>query len=271
MGSAMCFPVETLVFAACCEYVTREHGHRLRYSVFGDDIIVPTECYDDLLHVLSLLGFKVNQDKSFFKPSDWFRESCGGEYCDGYDVTPLRVSRKYYAVLDNVALTGLTETANEAHRRGFTYLRSYLIGKLATREDFIPYFSQTSLLGDSYSNYHTKRRWNTDLQRIECNVSFTRSSYEERNEQIAYFHRLILNNEESSDNEDTPWSEWDIIPSWDDEASATETGQVTVKSKKDWAAKPFEESDVEFIHYFLSTVHGIELTTQPESDMVIQI
>nr|WKV33071.1 MAG: RNA-dependent RNA polymerase [Riboviria sp.] len=251
MGSAMCFPVETLIFAACCEYVTREHGHHLTYSVFGDDIIVPTECYDDILYVLTILGFRVNTDKSFYEPNVWFRESCGGEFCDGYDVTPLRVSRKYHHEMDNVALTGLIDTANEASKRGFTYLRSFLIGRLKARPDFIPYFDETSILGDSYSNYHTKRRWNDELQRIECFVSHNKTEYVARDEHIAYLHRLVLMNEEQSINEDLPYLDFQPIPNWDDESSSAETGQMTVKSTKGWARKAFEDVDQPFVDYFV--------------------
>lgn len=249
MGSAMCFPVETLIFAACCEYVTREHGRHLTYSVFGDDIIVPTECYDDVLHVLTVLGFTVNRDKSFFEPECWFRESCGGEFCDGFDVTPLRVSRKYYSELDNVALTGLIETANEASKRGFSFLRSFLIGRLKNSKRFIPFFSETSLLGDSYSNYHTKRRWNIDLQRIDCYVSINKVRREPRNEHIAYFHSLVLMNEEKAASEENPWEEYEVIPSWDDQASPADTGSRTVLSTRGWAGKTFEHLDDDFIAF----------------------
>lgn len=95
MGSALCFPIETIIFAAICQYVTREHGVTKDYSVFGDDIIVPTQCAEDVMITLEVLGFRVNREKSFFDPDCWFRESCGAEFCDGFDVTPLRVSRKY--------------------------------------------------------------------------------------------------------------------------------------------------------------------------------
>lgn len=256
MGSAMCFPVETLIFAACCEYVTREHGHRLTYSVFGDDIIVPTDCFDDMLYVLTILGFKVNSDKSFFSPEIWFRESCGGEYCDGYDVTPLRVSRKYYAVLDDVSLTGLIDTANKALEKGFIHLRSFLIGKMKAATGFIPFFDQTSILSNNYTNYHTKRKWNEDLQRIECYVSHNKIQYEDRDERIAYLHRLVLDQLEPCLNEETPWKDTEVIPSWDDTANSTETGKFTVKSKKSWAPKTFEEDDVEFINYFVELLRA---------------
>jgi len=264
MGSAMCFPVETLIFAAIAEYVTREHGRHQRYSIFGDDIIVSTECYEDMVYVLTTLGFRVNTSKSFYDPNCWFRESCGGEYCDGYDVTPLRVSRKYHAERDAVSLTGLIDTANEAYDRGFKYLRSYLIGKLTSFKGFIPFFDETSLRGPSYSNYHTKRRWNDDLQRIECYVSHNKSTFKERDELIAYLHSLVLNNLEEVVNEDLPWYEPEFIPSWDDEGTTTETGRVTVHSVGSWAPKAFSDEDIPFIEYFTGKkLTALEVTPQP--------
>lgn len=77
MGSALCFPIETIIFAAICEFVTREHGVNGDYSVFGDDIIVPTHCVEDVVYVLDTLGFRVNHDKSFYHSDCWFCESCG--------------------------------------------------------------------------------------------------------------------------------------------------------------------------------------------------
>lgn len=250
MGSAMCFPVETLIFAACCEYVTREHGFYGDFSVFGDDIIVPTECSADMFYVLDILGFTVNKSKSFFEEDCWFRESCGGEYCDGYDVTPLRVSRKYYSLLDDVSVTGLIETANGAYEKGFHYLRAFFVKKLKDRPGFIPLFSQISLHGPSYSNYHTNRRWNPDLHRIECRVSGTRAKRAESNSDIAYFHWLVSNFDDKLSSDTTPWVEFCPIPSWDDEALILGTGKITVSSEKSWAEKPYEKGDDSFITYF---------------------
>lgn len=49
MGSALCFPVETIIFASICAYVTHGHGVSGDFSVFGDDIIVPTQCVEQVM------------------------------------------------------------------------------------------------------------------------------------------------------------------------------------------------------------------------------
>jgi hypothetical protein len=59
MGNGYTFTIETLVFAALCKSL----GSR-RYSVYGDDIIIETELYGDLVEMLSYLGFEVNEEKS---------------------------------------------------------------------------------------------------------------------------------------------------------------------------------------------------------------
>jgi len=167
MGSALCFPIETIIFASICQLVTRRHGFAEDYSVFGDDIIVPTQCVEDLVSILTTLGFRVNRDKSFYRSDCWFRESCGAEYCDGFDVTPMRVSRKYDSKDgEDVRLSGLVDLANAAYEKGFRNLRHFFLDKLR-KSDFIPMFGPNHLLGDNYTNYHTKTRWNKDLQRDE--------------------------------------------------------------------------------------------------------
>jgi hypothetical protein len=59
MGNGFTFTIETLVFSALCKSL----GSR-RFSVYGDDIIIETELYDDLVEMLSYLGFEVNEEKS---------------------------------------------------------------------------------------------------------------------------------------------------------------------------------------------------------------
>jgi len=83
MGNGFTFPLETLIFwslaASCCD---RDSDA----TVYGDDIIVPSEKYPLLCEVLRYAGFQVNEKKSF--SSGPFRESCGKDYFRGIDVRP---------------------------------------------------------------------------------------------------------------------------------------------------------------------------------------
>jgi len=94
MGNGFTFPLQTLLFAAVVRAVYHEHGlpcscPRTEFGVFGDDIIVARECYDDVIRYLTKLGFQVNADKSF--NTGPFRESCGHDYYEGTFVRPVYI------------------------------------------------------------------------------------------------------------------------------------------------------------------------------------
>ncbi len=100
MGSALCFPIEAMVFLTVAlvgiervlnRQLTARDVKSLRGSVrvYGDDIIVPTKYVHSVIDHLETFGFRVNVDKSFWNGK--FRESCGKEYYDGHDVSITRV------------------------------------------------------------------------------------------------------------------------------------------------------------------------------------
>jgi hypothetical protein len=90
MGNGYTFELETLVFASIIYAVRQMRGEETSFGkdcfVFGDDIIVPSECSKDLIAALQLVGFETNADKTFVDGP--FRESCGGDYFEGIDVRP---------------------------------------------------------------------------------------------------------------------------------------------------------------------------------------
>ena len=100
MGSALCFPVEAMVFLTIV-FLGLQDAHRRRLTskdiksyrgrvrVYGDDIIVPSTALNHVIARLTAFGLKVNSDKTFSDGK--FRESCGRDYYDGTDVTPVRV------------------------------------------------------------------------------------------------------------------------------------------------------------------------------------
>lgn len=219
MGSALCFPIETLVFAAACAVVCGRHSVSSRdrsiagdFSVFGDDIIVPTEVSADLVSVLTQLGFRVNDDKSFTDADCWYRESCGGEFCEGVDVTPLRISRKYSSSFSKEkgstktitsGIAGIIDMANMAWQYGFLTLRSWLIQRYQ-REDqarpLIPIFGENGFLGDHCTNYHTRSRHDRYLHRQTIYGShFVAKTTNKGNDEVAYRHWLEVRSSNLSD------------------------------------------------------------------------
>jgi len=101
MGSALCFPIEAMVFLTIIFLgIERELSAPLseatdilpfsqQVRVFGDDLIVPKEYVLSVVDELSVFGHKVNVSKSFW--AGRFRESCGREYYEGQDVSIVKV------------------------------------------------------------------------------------------------------------------------------------------------------------------------------------
>lgn len=102
MGSALCFPIEAMVFLTIAymgsrgrEYAGSLGGRKsfLRnVRVYGDDIIVPRDMAQSVSSELEAFGLKVNRSKSFWTGK--FRESCGGDFYDGVAVKPLYIKTK---------------------------------------------------------------------------------------------------------------------------------------------------------------------------------
>jgi len=101
MGSALCFPLEAMVFLTVIflgierelsaplshEVVVKHFREQVR--VFGDDLVVPRDYVLSVVDELSTFGYKVNIGKSYW--TGRFRESCGREYYDGQDVSIVKV------------------------------------------------------------------------------------------------------------------------------------------------------------------------------------
>lgn len=90
MGNAFTFELESAIFycltIAVCEQLQLDTED---VSVYGDDIICPTDAYPLLQRTLELYGFTVNLEKSFH--TGFFRESCGADYLHGFDIRPCYV------------------------------------------------------------------------------------------------------------------------------------------------------------------------------------
>jgi hypothetical protein len=95
MGNGFTFPLMTLILVALIYGYRCTRGGPSLYidwsntCVFGDDIIIPTHEYSGFVDVLTKAGLIVNYDKSYSAGS--FRESCGGDFLNGVDVTPFYV------------------------------------------------------------------------------------------------------------------------------------------------------------------------------------
>ena len=186
MGSALCFPIETLVFSAIAELAVRlgrERGttqdpitgvYSSFWTVYGDDIILPKGAYNIATDILTSLNFKVNEDKSYNNSP--FKESCGGNYFAGVDITPVRWSISFpEGNLTPDSYTALCAKANQAYESSFKLLRTFILHKMGEYGK-VPYFvSMRGLSPHIYSptptNFLARRHVIKRLQAIE--VSYT--------------------------------------------------------------------------------------------------
>jgi len=110
MGNGFTFELESLLFYTLARATAYFRGVRGIVSVYGDDIICPTELSTSLVEVLGFFGFSINKEKSFVEGS--FRESCGGHYDNGVDITP------FYIRAPIRTLPDLIDVANKLRQWG---------------------------------------------------------------------------------------------------------------------------------------------------------
>lgn len=171
MGSATCFPVEAMVFFTIVMYsLARQSGKRpslklLRHlakevAVYGDDIIVPAKTAPGVMEDLEAFGLKVNHDKSF--TSGFFRESCGGDYYKGHDVTPsyLRQWDDSGNIRDSRVLSSYVSLSNQLYVKGLWNASQYMRDYVAKHWGQLPRASYP-LGGLHYASacFNTRLRW----------------------------------------------------------------------------------------------------------------
>ncbi len=188
MGSSCCFPVEALVFWACAQaslqiqnpYEFKRVGANV--FVYGDDIIFDSDYFEQITMGLSLIGLVVNKDKSYFKGP--FRESCGGDYHLGYDVTPIRVRKAFES--SSTSLLTNAELLNSIVDK-FGYDSSFLLISLI--EEVLDYrFPRTELQlpatirapKRACNDVFFKKRYNQALQREEYRILTLTNSLKKR-------------------------------------------------------------------------------------------
>lgn len=146
MGSALCFPIEAMVFTSIVmlgiekqlrRRLTRRDVKRLKgqVRVYGDDIIVPADFAVCVARELETFGLLVNRNKSFWTGK--FRESCGKEYYDGHDISIVRVRRVLPSQRkDDPELISAVSLRNQLYKAGYWRVCGYLDDEL---RKLIPY------------------------------------------------------------------------------------------------------------------------------------
>lgn len=176
MGSALCFPIEALIFWAMSVVSLRMHSsYSLRFAsklvyVYGDDIVVPIGFHEQIRADLERYSLLFNEDKCCTSPKPGFRESCGVDAFLGEDVTPIRVKR---LITDNPNhwLASYVDQSNLFYMRGYQGVAD-VMESICRKTGFpIPTLAMPAGVLAFYRPYATRQmrrvRWNRALQRTE--------------------------------------------------------------------------------------------------------
>lgn len=202
MGSALCFPIECILFASIVEYASRKVHKRARermlFSVYGDDLVVPSTYYDETINALRRCGFVVNGAKSF--NTTHYRESCGKEYYRGYDITPLYYRTPFYNRKITPSVYGSwCSSANNAYFHRLPMYRYFLLQKILSVRKMWPYFGASPskspyLFSPEPTNFHVKSRWSRSLQRQEGRFTVVKTKQRDTSmtdDNLRYFCTLV--------------------------------------------------------------------------------
>jgi len=152
MGSALCFPVESMYFYTICVAalltlhslpVTRANIKLVSRDiyVYGDDIIVPADAAEACLESLRKYFCKPNASKTFYRGS--FRESCGMDAYQGREVTPIYLRKIVPRTRqDYTGLVSWSATANLFYKKGYFRTAEYLHCKV---ESILRVYPEVSL------------------------------------------------------------------------------------------------------------------------------
>lgn len=199
MGSALCFPIMALSIWAV---LTAALPHDRSVMVYGDDVIIESDHYDRAHSALELVGLRVNKSKSYV--TGFFRESCGKEWYQGIDITPIRLRKiPDGSIASQVAIV---EFSNNYWKQYdcepcwlITYIREwypmrYEIASGPFRTDKVVDVEESPTGLQYYHRYvhmphptgalctyipdntHLRTRWNRDLQRAEVRVLMPESA-----------------------------------------------------------------------------------------------
>jgi hypothetical protein len=190
MGSAITFPVQSIVFSiiatAVVHYVRGRKFTKKEVQmsaqevrVYGDDIIVPVDCWPLVQGALVHLGLEVNRNKTF--GTGKFRESCGVDAYNGEDV-----SRVSILTIPDVSRPGSIASLVDVHNnfllKGYdataSFVKLTVAGIKQLRIPDVPIGSGTfgfySFKG--FDGNFFSRKYNHQLQRVEYLCTVLRSA-----------------------------------------------------------------------------------------------
>lgn len=191
MGSALCFPVLALTVWAILTAGASDADARESILVYGDDVVVQTAEAAHAIKLLESFGLKVNRDKSCV--TGFFRESCGTDAYNGYDVTPLRLRKLWPTSPSPESYVAWIAYANQFYDRKYYALYWLIVDQLMKVYGEIPSDAMIgfkpvkrpdgqvpqgicpSLREVPDDRCTLRRRVNKDLQRVQVRVRVVES------------------------------------------------------------------------------------------------
>jgi len=169
MGSALCFPMEAMVFTTLIFLGIQRSLNTSLYPrdlydyvgsvrIFGDDLIVPIDHVSSVVRTLEHFGAQVGTGKSFW--TGRFRESCGKEYFNGHDVSITRVRQVFPTQRHDVTeVQSLVSLRNQLYLSGYWETSRWLDTRLKKLLRFYPVVTESSsVLGRiSFLGFETQR------------------------------------------------------------------------------------------------------------------
>lgn len=178
MGSALCFPIESMYFYTIC-VMARLRLHNLPVTsknifivsrdvyVYGDDIIVPTDEATTIADYLQKYHCKVNMSKSFWSGN--FRESCGMDAYSGTEVTPTYIRKLHPRNRRQASeIVSWVKTAQLFEEKGYVETAEYMFNTCQRILGIFPDVPKDNPgLGRIRSCVSGRTRYNQKLQRQE--------------------------------------------------------------------------------------------------------
>lgn len=207
MGNATTFPVQSVVFAMIA-YLAIIGDKRITFRllsqvsrcvrVYGDDIVVRREHFQEVAKWLISFGLKINRSKTFSVGN--FRESCGVDAFRGTDVTPVYLRHEPSSCMEPSAVASLVSTSNHLWLRGYYEAAKYLERTVERAQHGpLPLVSRDSdgLGWHTRQDVRTCQRWSRTLHRWECRTyvlspTRTRDVLSGMPALIKYFHQPLV-------------------------------------------------------------------------------
>ncbi len=248
MGSALCFPMEEIVFLAIIlsgtapskAYRSRAELFALhgKVRVYGDDIIIPVDMVQSAIGALESFGLRVNSAKSFWRGN--FRESCGGDFYSGEWVTPVRMGRLLPSRRDDVAsVVSSMELCNRLYENGLWKTAHHILAELQSLgygRKTVPRYTAAIAPWSFLSSGYSWDRYHKDYQSKVVRVDVLQPFFPNNEVDGSPALRKVLGHASIRNSSSTTWAEV-LFPLVTNPDHLTSSGRpLRVHTKREWVA-----------------------------------